>query len=126
MRYFLEIEYDGTAYAGWQIQPNAMTVQEELNRALSILWRTEVQTLGAGRTDAGVHARQLMVQVEGPETLHHDICHRLNGILAQDVAGKSALIPVDQNLHARFDAIARAYTYQMTVKKSVHHRHQGH
>lgn len=125
MRYFLDIAYDGTNYAGWQIQPNAMTVQEELNRALSVLWRADVQTLGAGRTDAGVHARQLMVQVEGPEELHTDTAHRLNGILAADVAVNEIYVPRNQELHARFDATARAYTYQLTVKKSVHHRHQA-
>lgn len=66
MRYFIELTYDGTAYHGWQVQPNASSVQETLNKALSLLLRTDVEVTGAGRTDTGVHAAQMMAHFDFP------------------------------------------------------------
>lgn len=120
-RYFLEISYDGTAYHGWQIQPNAMTVQEKLNKALQIFLRGEVETIGAGRTDTGVHAQQLYVHLDSENTLlasDPDKCtHALNALLPSDIA-IHRIIPVDNDAHARFDATDRTYEYHIHFEKN--------
>lgn len=119
-RYFIEIAFDGTAYHGWQIQPNATTVQELLDKALTILLRQPIHTVGCGRTDAGVHATQLYAHfdVEGafsPIEKEKFIYH-LNALLPQDIGAKR-IIPVASTAHARFDAIRRSYTYHIHFKK---------
>src|SRR5690606_23765233 len=89
-RYFLEISYDGTAYHGWQIQPNATSVQEKLNFALQTFLREDIETIGAGRTDTGVHARQLFVHRDSGHPLLQDdpakCRHALNALLPFDIA----------------------------------------
>lgn len=120
-RYFLDISYKGTHYAGWQVQPNANTVQAELNKALATLFRQEIPTLGAGRTDSGVHARQLFVHVDLDRELPHNFYHAINGLLPRDIALNGVYLPEKNDLHARFDAKARAYTYQMVLQKDPHH-----
>ncbi|MEZ4829548.1 MAG: tRNA pseudouridine(38-40) synthase TruA [Bacteroidia bacterium] len=118
MRYFLDISYKGTHYAGWQKQMNANTVQEELEKALSMALGNETPSTGAGRTDTGVHARQLMVHFDSEQELNHSFVHSLNGILPYDIAVNQLLIPQNPQLHARFDAIARRYEYRIARKKS--------
>ncbi len=121
-RFFLDISYKGTAYAGWQVQPNANTVQAEVDKALFTFFRREISSLGAGRTDAGVHARQLMVHVDiSLEEVPQKLFHALNGLLPRDIGLNAILKPHQEDLHARFDAIARAYTYQIVRKKDPHH-----
>ncbi|MCI4668445.1 MAG: tRNA pseudouridine(38-40) synthase TruA [Bacteroidia bacterium] len=120
-RIFLDISYKGSNYAGWQVQPNANTVQAELNKALSTFFRRDVQSLGAGRTDSGVHAKQLFVHVDLEEEIPGNLYHSLNGLLPKDIAINGIYLPKENELHARFDAIARAYTYQMVFKKNPHH-----
>lgn len=118
-RYFIEIAYDGTNYHGWQIQENAMTVQQKLNGALSILLKGDIETLGCGRTDTGVHARQLYVHFDIPIGTIADIdklLHSINALLPKDIVAKS-LFPVDNAAHARFDAVSRSYTYHVHVGK---------
>jgi len=124
MRYVLDIAYDGTRYAGWQRQQNAHTVQAELEDALHTLLRCPVEVVGAGRTDTGVHARQLIVHFDVAETLPDGFLHHINGILPYDVAVKSLMKAKNEAFHARFDAERRSYQYQIVLRKTPHlHSH---
>ncbi|MDR0295545.1 MAG: tRNA pseudouridine(38-40) synthase TruA [Prevotellaceae bacterium] len=114
MRYFICLSYNGTHYHGWQVQENARTVQEELNRALSVLLKEEIQTVGAGRTDAGVHARNYIAHFDS-ESLASlseqlNVIYKLNCILPEDVCVHH-IVSVNDTVHARFDAILRVYKY---------------
>lgn len=118
-KYFLEIAYNGTAYHGWQIQENAVSIQEKLNAALAILLREDVETIGAGRTDAGVHAKQLYVHFSSAsQTLKNPekFIHSLNALLPFDISAKR-LILVSNDAHARFDATQRSYEYHVHFQK---------
>jgi len=118
-RYFLEIAYDGTAYHGWQIQNNAVSVQQRLNESLQTLLRTPIETTGAGRTDTGVHAKQLYVHLDVQSTQIKDkqrFVHSLNSILPSDISIKR-IIEVSPEAHARFDATARSYEYHIHFDK---------
>lgn len=118
-RYFLELAYDGTRYHGWQVQPNAISVQQKLNEALAILLRQPIETTGAGRTDTGVHARQLYVHFdkEKLEIEHSKFETSLNALLPHDIAVKR-MIPVHADAHARFDATQRSYEYHIHFHKN--------
>ncbi|MGO1520593.1 MAG: tRNA pseudouridine(38-40) synthase TruA [Sphingobacterium sp.] len=119
LRYFLEIAYRGTHYHGWQVQHNALSVQEKLNDALAVLLKTPVETVGAGRTDTGVHARQLYVHFDSDATILRDadrFIRSLNALLPHDIAALN-LIPVVTNAHARFDATKRSYEYHVHFGK---------
>jgi tRNA pseudouridine38-40 synthase len=117
-RYFLEIAYDGTRYHGWQLQPNAIAVQQKLNDALAIILRQLVETIGAGRTDTGVHARQLFVhfEISNFEFRISNFEMSLNALLPHDIAVKR-IIPVHAEAHARFDATQRSYEYHIHFTK---------
>ncbi len=130
MRYFIELSYDGTAYCGWQVQPNGPSVQGELQRALSLLLRREISITGAGRTDAGVHASEMVAHVDidalptppvregGAQQSPLDyLVYRLNGILPHDIAIHT-IYPVADDMHARFSATARTYNYYVHTRKS--------
>lgn len=120
MRYFIYFEYNGGAYHGWQIQPNAVTVQEKLDQSLSTLLRTPIETVGAGRTDTGVHAKLMVAHFDAdlgsitPATL----TYRLNGLLPSDIAVHK-VVSVRADAHARFDATSRTYEYWVTDRKSA-------
>lgn len=124
-RYFIELSYNGTAYHGWQIQPNAVTVQECLDKALSIYFRQSIITLGCGRTDAGVHATQfyahfdIVKEDEKPESKPLDF-HRsvagINSLLPYEISVKR-IFEVENTAHARFDATQRAYHYHIHFHK---------
>lgn len=135
-RYFIELSYDGTPYHGWQIQPNADTVQEHLDKALSVYFRQPVNTLGCGRTDTGVHASQFYAHFDlHAEAVEPDkAAEGASGIPASkqpdpllSVNGINALLPyqiavkrvfeVENAAHARFDATARAYHYHIHFHK---------
>lgn len=120
-RYFIEIAYDGSAYHGWQIQPNAVSVQEKLNNALRILLREDIETIGAGRTDTGVHAKQLYVHFDTKSPLFSNALdkakHSINALLPYDIA-VVRIIPVSAEAHARFDAISRSYEYHLHIHKN--------
>lgn len=113
-RYFIQFSYDGTNYHGWQIQPNGITVQEVLEKALSTLLRTKISVIGAGRTDSGVHARTMVAHFDFTENSIDckQLCYKLNRILPRDVA-VTAAYPVNNELHARFSATSRTYHYYM-------------
>lgn len=114
----IDISYKGTKYHGWQIQENAHTVQEELNKALSILFRENVETVGCGRTDTGVHAKQYTAHFDCsaiPEPLPK-LHHKLNTILDSDIAVFD-LRETYPGFHARFDAVRRTYKYFIHSRK---------
>ena len=117
MRYFIDIAYNGTAYCGWQNQPNALSVQEVLEKALSTLLGTEIAVTGAGRTDAGVHAKQLFAHFDASAMEDvQNLLHRLNSFLPKDISVQD-IFQVKDDAHARFDAEAREYEYHINLKK---------
>ena len=118
VRYFIELAYNGSRYHGWQIQPGASSVQEEINRALSTLLRQDIYVVGAGRTDTGVHASFFVahfdIECELPEP--QQVVYKLNGLLDKDIAiYKIYRVPMDK--HARFSAISRTYKYYIDKTK---------
>jgi tRNA pseudouridine38-40 synthase len=117
-RYFLEIKYDGTNYHGWQIQKNANSVQAEVNKAISTLLQEEIMVNGAGRTDTGVHAKQLFAHFDIDSTINKEsLLYKLNNLLPKDISC-SSIINVTDDAHARFSAIQRTYEYWITPIKS--------
>lgn len=117
-RYFIIFSYDGGAYHGWQIQPNAHTIQQTLEEALSLLLRGKYSVVGAGRTDTGVNALQMAAHVDLPENVDiAQLKYKLNKILPQDIAVID-IRRVRDDAHARFDAVARRYNYYVTTTKS--------
>lgn len=117
-RYFIYLAYDGTNYHGWQIQPNGQSVQEVLMKALSTLMRREVTVVGAGRTDAGVHASLMVAHFDSPQPLDPAlVADKLNRILPPDIV-VYRLRPVHEQAHARFDAVARTYRYYVATSKT--------
>lgn len=117
MRYFLELSYHGARYAGWQIQPGAVSVQEVIQGKLSLLCRADLAVTGCGRTDAGVHARGYWAHFDQDKPMPKDLLFRLNRILPEDIA-VHRLLPVHPEAHARFDAIQRRYCYRVTLDKN--------
>ena len=102
MRYFVTFSYDGSRYHGWQIQPNGDSVQAQLQRALSLLLRSEIIVTGAGRTDAGVHARMMVAHFDfDAEIDGRQLTYKLNKLLPYDIA-VSGVEQVADDLHARF------------------------
>lgn len=117
-RYFIELKYDGTNYHGWQIQPNANTVQEEVNKALSTLLQNNIQVNGAGRTDTGVHAKQIFAHFDYNESIdYNQLRFKLNNFLPFDISCAS-IQQVNQEAHARFSATSRTYEYRITTEKN--------
>lgn len=128
MRYFITFSYDGTCYHGWQIQPNGVSVQEVLKNALSTLLRTSIAVVGAGRTDAGVHARMMVAHFDivkqdsdcvsqaASEIDCGQLVYKLNKILPHDIAIQKVERVAD-DLHARFSATSRTYHYFIHTNK---------
>lgn len=118
MRYFITFSYDGTAYHGWQIQPHSVTVQEELQKALSTLMRKPMEVVGAGRTDTGVHARKMIAHFDHDEVLDcPQLVYKLNKLLPRDIAVQH-VEPVADDMHARFSAKSRTYHYYVHLDKN--------
>lgn len=118
MRYFISLAYKGTHYHGWQIQPNAVSVQERINEGLSVLLKEPVMILGAGRTDTGVHAKQMYAHFDTETEFDCEIlAYRLNAYLEDSILIK-AIYPVQKDAHARFHACARAYEYFLSQEKN--------
>lgn len=118
MRYFITFSYDGTAYHGWQIQPHSVTVQEELQKALSTLMRKPMEVVGAGRTDTGVHARKMIAHFDHVEVLDcPQLVYKLNKLLPRDIAVQH-VEPVADDMHARFSAKSRTYHYYVHLDKN--------
>lgn len=130
MRYFIEIAYNGKNYHGWQIQPDAVSVQEVLEGALSTLLREKIKVSGAGRTDTGVHARQLFAHFDTHKIeAEAEFVFRLNSFLPKDIAIRT-IRKVKSDAHTRFDAVEREYEYHITLEKDpfledfAYHIHQ--
>ena len=117
MRYFVTFSYDGTRYHGWQIQPNGDSVQARLQGALSTLLRQEIGVTGAGRTDAGVHARMMVAHFDYDGALDcTQLTYKLNRLLPYDIAVEK-VEPVSEEMHARFSATSRTYHYYIHMTK---------
>lgn len=118
MRYFLYFAYNGTAFHGWQRQPNALSVQEVMEKALSTILRTDTSLTAAGRTDAGVHAALMVAHFDtvSPIEDKRRFCERLNSFLPKSIAIYDLRI-VKPDAHARFDAISRKYEYRTILHK---------
>jgi tRNA pseudouridine38-40 synthase len=117
-RYFIQLSYDGTNYHGWQIQPNGITVQETIEKVLSVVSREKIAVTGAGRTDAGVHASFYVAHfdTENQNLDSEKILHNLNCLLPNDIAIQR-IYKVHPEAHARFDALYRTYNYYLIKNK---------
>ncbi|WP_298239133.1 tRNA pseudouridine(38-40) synthase TruA [uncultured Algibacter sp.] len=119
MRYFIELSYNGGAYHGWQNQPNAISVQEVVEKGLTTLLGEKVAIMGAGRTDTGVHAQQMFAHFDTEKTFEtSNLIFKLNSFLEEDVAIKN-IFRVKEEAHARFDALSRTYLYRICLSKNV-------
>ena len=127
MRFFITFSYNGTRYCGWQRQPNGIAVQEELEKALSTILRTPIELIGAGRTDAGVHALNMVAHFDIADDTTVDyrlltvdskrLINNLNSLLPYDIAVKNVERVTDE-AHARFDALSRKYEYHIITHKN--------
>lgn len=119
MRYFIEFAYNGTQYHGWQYQPNATSVQETLNKVFSTLLQEEIDIMGAGRTDTGVHAKQMYGHFDSDIVIDNSkFIHKANSFLPKDIVIFD-IIPVHNDAHARFDATSRTYHYNISTIKNI-------
>lgn len=117
MRRFIQLSYDGAAYHGWQKQPNARSVQQTLQEALSTLLQTDIEVVGAGRTDAGVSARMMVAHFETSKACDNEqLVYKLNKLLPHDIAVQR-IWEVPDEMHARFSATSRTYHYYIHTRK---------
>lgn len=117
MRYFIKLAYKGTHYHGWQYQPNAASVQETLAKAVSVLLNSEINLMGAGRTDTGVHAKEMYAHFDYNTAFDsQSLVHKLNSYLPKDIVVYT-IIPVSNEAHVRFDARKRTYEYHINTFK---------
>lgn len=118
LRYFIQFAYNGSNYHGWQYQPNANSVQETLQKALSILLNSDIALMGAGRTDSGVHAKEMFAHFDCVKNVDIELLvHKLNSYLPKDIAVFN-LHHVPDEAHCRFDATKRTYEYHINTIKS--------
>ncbi|WP_297705373.1 tRNA pseudouridine(38-40) synthase TruA [uncultured Eudoraea sp.] len=126
MRYFVAFSYFGQAYHGWQRQPNASTVQQLMEESLSTLLKSPISLVGAGRTDAGVHAKKMYAHFDFHEINSlTDLTYRLNGFLPEDIAIQKINV-VPEDAHARFDAVERTYEYWIALEKNPFYKDTAH
>lgn len=117
-RWKLVFEYDGTDFSGWQRQPNARTVEQEIETAFSTLYQDDIDIIGQGRTDAGVHARGQVAHVDLPSKFtSHKLIHAMRGLLPKDIALLKAEA-THRDFHARFSATERSYSYKVMQRHS--------
>ena len=120
MRYFIKLAYNGEKYFGWQMQPNQISVQEVVTKAVSLLLKETIELTGAGRTDTGVHAREFYAHFDTSHLFTDenkpDFITRINSFLPQDIVVYD-ILNVHPQAHARFDALSRTYHYYVTTKK---------
>ncbi len=118
LNYKLNIQYDGTNYAGWQVQENAVTVQQKITEAIKILTKENINLVGSGRTDAGVHALGQVANFRVENELDiYRFRHSLNSVLPKDIS-VTDMRAAGENFHARFDAKKRCYIYLISKIKS--------
>ncbi|PKB15399.1 tRNA pseudouridine(38-40) synthase TruA [Flavobacterium sp. 5] len=119
MRYFIKLAYNGTQYHGWQIQPNAASVQETMNKAFSVILNSEISLMGAGRTDTGVHAKEMYAHFDFKNPIDtKNLIHKLNSFLPKDIVIYD-VFPVADDAHTRFDATKRTYEYHINTFKDA-------
>ena len=119
MRYFIQLSYNGTNYHGWQSQPNAISVQETLENALSVIFNLKIELMGAGRTDTGVHAQQMFAHFDFVSEIDiQNAIHKLNSYLPNSIAVVN-IYHLHDTAHARFDAKKRTYQYHINTTKNV-------
>jgi len=120
VRYFIYFSFNGKFYHGWQKQKNSITVQQKIEESLSVLLKDKIKVTGAGRTDTGVHAKQMVAHFDVNEHFENSnkFIFKLNKFLSNDISVKS-LKSVKNNAHARFDAISRTYEYHICKQKDV-------
>jgi tRNA pseudouridine38-40 synthase len=118
MRFFITLSYNGGNYVGWQIQPDGLSVQQVLQDALSTVLRKNIEIVGAGRTDTGVHARKMIAHFDwnGEPFSEKKLMQKLNSFLPKDIAIQQ-IDEVQPDAHARFSAISRTYKYYITTEK---------
>ena len=125
MRYFIEFAYNGKNYHGWQYQPNASSVQETLGNAVSVLLRNETELMGAGRTDSGVHAKQMFAHFDSDVNFKAEkLISKLNSYLPKDIVVFD-IHQVSDEAHARFDAKKRTYEYHIHSFKDAFKNEQS-
>lgn len=118
MRYFIELSYNGASFHGWQIQPNAISVQEVIEKALSLLLKKPISIVGAGRTDSGVHAKFMTAHFDTSVSFDStSLAHKLNSLLKEPIAIYK-IYEVANDAHARFHATKRAYEYRVVTRKN--------
>ena len=119
LRYFIELAYKGTNYHGWQYQPDADSVQETINKALSLLLKQEIDIVGAGRTDTGVHAKQMYAHFDFDHEIESQkLVYKLNAFLPKDIVIFD-IFKVANEAHSRFDATKRTYEYHIHTFKDA-------
>jgi tRNA pseudouridine38-40 synthase len=117
LRYFIEFSYNGKNYFGYQIQPKDISVQEELEKALSTILRESIKTVGAGRTDTGVHAKKMFAHFDTNQVIDQQLSYKLNSFLPADISIER-IFKVNDDFHARFDATFRTYEYYISLEKN--------
>lgn len=118
MRYFIHLAYNGTRFCGWQIQPHSPSVQETIESVLTTLLNEKIAIVGAGRTDSGVHASDYFAHFEtSVEISEQQLLYKMNRMLPYDIVIYK-IYAVDNDMHARFSATSRTYTYTITKKKN--------
>jgi tRNA pseudouridine38-40 synthase len=119
LRYFIKLAYNGTQYHGWQYQPNASSVQETMNKAFSVILNSEINLMGAGRTDTGVHAKEMYAHFDFDTPFDiPNLIHKLNSFLPKDIVIYDILHVFDE-AHTRFDATKRTYEYHINTFKDA-------
>ena len=122
MRFFIDISYDGTDFHGWQKQPNAITIQEVIEGCFEKIFGRHIELVGAGRTDTGVHAKQLLIHFDTDDKFDSEqLVYKLNRMLPASIA-VNKIFRVNDEAHARFDAVSREYHYQMSLCKNPFHQ----
>ncbi len=127
-RYFIHMAYDGTDYQGWQVQPNGKTVQQVMDHALTTLLKQDISLTGAGRTDTGVHASFFVAHFDTLTPINQKTDHlifKLNRFLPPDIV-VYRIVPVSDQMHARFSAIHRTYQYNISTIKPLFTRKYSH
>ena len=125
MRYFVEASFLGTKYVGWQRQPNGLSVQEVIERSISTVLRNEIEIMGCGRTDSGVHAQQYFFHFDTDEQLPEGFMFKLNRFMPDDIAFYDVRGVAD-DMHARFSATSRSYKYYLSLRKDPLRQHISH
>jgi tRNA pseudouridine38-40 synthase len=119
LRYFIKLAYNGTQYHGWQYQPNAASVQETMNKAFSVILNSEISLMGAGRTDTGVHAKEMYAHFDFDTPFDiPNLIHKLNSFLPKDIVIYD-ILSVSDEAHTRFDATKRTYEYHINTFKDA-------